>query len=91
MYATTRPQTESSFTTHDGVSLFYRHWPATFDRELMIEGANFTKIWRQRTAAAMRKNARETPAGCRMHYLLLLLLPLAFAATGCGCMTALPR
>lgn len=28
----------------------YRHWPATFDRELMIEGANFTKIWRQRTA-----------------------------------------
>ena len=50
-------------------------------------------LWRQRTAAAMRKNARETPAGCRIHYLLLLLLllPLAFAATGCGCMTALPR
>lgn len=26
---TTRPVREASFTTHDGVDLFYRHWPAT--------------------------------------------------------------
>jgi alpha-beta hydrolase superfamily lysophospholipase len=28
---TTRPCVERSFTTHDGVSLFYRHWPAQVD------------------------------------------------------------
>jgi alpha-beta hydrolase superfamily lysophospholipase len=26
---TTRPAQERHFSTHDGVSLFYRHWPAT--------------------------------------------------------------
>ncbi|MFO1284512.1 MAG: bifunctional alpha/beta hydrolase/class I SAM-dependent methyltransferase [Burkholderiales bacterium] len=27
-----RPVREGAFTTHDGVSLFYRHWPATLPR-----------------------------------------------------------
>jgi alpha-beta hydrolase superfamily lysophospholipase len=29
---TIRPVTEHTFTTHDGVQLFYRHWPATAAR-----------------------------------------------------------
>ena len=28
-----RPVLESTFTTHDGVALFYRHWPATGPRQ----------------------------------------------------------
>jgi len=31
-YTTQRPVHEHSFTTHDGVELFYRHWPATAPR-----------------------------------------------------------
>jgi alpha-beta hydrolase superfamily lysophospholipase len=28
MNITSRPVQECTFTTHDGVALFYRHWPA---------------------------------------------------------------
>lgn len=31
-YPTRRPVHERRFTTHDGVELFYRHWPATGER-----------------------------------------------------------
>ncbi|WP_230970135.1 bifunctional alpha/beta hydrolase/class I SAM-dependent methyltransferase [Nitrogeniibacter aestuarii] len=31
-YPTQRPVSEHHFTTHDGVELFYRHWPATGSR-----------------------------------------------------------
>ena len=30
--ASTRPVHERSFRTHDGLDLFYRHWPATASR-----------------------------------------------------------
>ena len=60
-YATRRPSTEGVFSTHDGVALFYRHWPAVNGAAKGAIAALPSRSRALRPHGASRRRAR--PAG----------------------------